>query len=126
MIVETTLLAIACVLFVNMGLSDALQDFFGLHIAVLSCVKCLTFWCILVYLICVGARFYQVVSVSFIYSYLALWLDIGLSALNKIYNEQYKQILSAESSGKSKGSNRRRRDKAYEDYSGMSSMRKKK
>jgi hypothetical protein len=102
MILEAALLAVGCTLFVNMGLSDAIQEFLEIKFKVLSCVKCFTFWTVLVFLTISGAGFYVVVSASFILSYLALWLDLGLSALNKIYNELYEQILSTPDTRSSK------------------------
>lgn len=96
MILETLLLAVGCVLFVNMGLSDAIQETLGFHSRILSCPKCLVWWSCLTYLAFSGCRIITAAGVSFLLSYLALWLDLGLSALNKIYNESYQQILSAE------------------------------
>lgn len=89
---EVALLAVACVLFVNMGLSDAIQEFVGFHSRILSCPKCLTFWTTLVFLLFNRYSIPVAVGTSFLLSYLALWADLGLSALNRIYNELYNQI----------------------------------
>ena len=91
---DVCLLAASCVLFVNMGLSDALQEFFGFHSRILSCPKCLTFWTALAFLLVSRCRFVTAVGASFLLSYLALWADLGLSALNRIYNESYEQLSS--------------------------------
>lgn len=123
---EAALLALACTLFVNMGLSDAIQEFLGIKFKILSCVKCFTFWSVLVYLTFRGARLYQVVSASFVFSYLALWLDLGLSALNKIYNESYQQILSAEADKTDASPSGGKHHKSREGGSDVSSVRKKK
>ena len=126
MIREAALLAVGCTLFVNMGLSDAIQETLGFHFKILSCVKCFTFWCILLYLTIRGAQFYEVVSASFILSYLALWLDLGLSALNKIYNESYQQILSAKADKPDAAPTAKKHAKSGKGHSGMSTVRKKK
>lgn len=107
-----------------MGLSDAIQEFIEVRLGILSCVKCLTFWVVLTYLILHRMRIVQAVPASFILSYLALWLDLGLSALNKIYNEQYKQIISAEGDDSKKAKPKYR--KASKDNPSMPPMRKKK
>ena len=89
---DVCLLAAGCVLFVNMGLSDALQEFFGFRSRILSCPKCLTFWAALAFLLISRCRIVAAVGTSFFLSYLALWADLGLSALNRIYNDLYEQI----------------------------------
>ena len=89
---DAAALAIGCVLFINMGLSDALQEFFGFRSRILSCPKCLVFWTTLALLLISKCRFVFAVGGSFLYSYIALWADLGLSMLNKKYNEIYKQI----------------------------------
>ena len=92
---EAALLAVGCVLFINMGLSDAIQETLGIEDKILSCPKCLVFWLSLAHLLLCGCRFLTAVGASFLFSYAALWLDLGLSAINTKYNELYEQILSA-------------------------------
>ena len=124
---EAALLAVGCVLFINMGLSDAIQETLGIHSRILSCVKCFTFWSILVYLTFKGCKLYEVVSASFLFSYLALWLDLGLSALNAKYNELYQQILSAAADkADTNPSGKRKRSKTGADSTGMPAVRNKK
>lgn len=89
---EVILLVVACVLFVNMGLSDAIQETLNIRFRIVSCVKCLCFWVSLIYLLVCRCRFVTAVGASFLLSYLALWADLGLSALNRKYNEIYKQL----------------------------------
>ena len=92
---EAAMLVVGCVLFVNMGLSDAIQQRLGFRSSILSCPKCCSFWASLIFLIFNGCRLAIAVGASFLFSYLALWADLGLSALNKIYNELYTKIESA-------------------------------
>lgn len=124
MILEAALLAVGCTLFVNMGLSDAIQETLGFHSRILSCPKCCSFWVVLVFLIVKRAPFYEVVSASFLLSYLALWLDLGLSVLNRKYNELYEQILSASDAGDPEPAKKRKRSKARKANSGSAEMRK--
>lgn len=128
MISEAALLAVSCVLFVNMGLSDALQEELGIKSRILSCPKCLTFWSTLAYLAFSKCRIFTAVGASFLFSYAALWLDLGLSALNRIYNEKYEQILSAAAGrgNPSPSGKERKRAKPGEARSGMPEVRKKK
>lgn len=113
---EAALFATGCVLFINMGLSEAVQETLGFHSRILSCPKCLTFWTTLTFLVFSGCRFVVAIGASFLFSYLALWADLGLSALNKIYNELYKQITAP------KGAKARAR-KSKTDGTGMPEVR---
>lgn len=86
------MLVVACVLFINMGLADAIQETIGIRLKFLSCVKCLSFWAALIYLLVGRCGIVTAVGASFLLSYIALWADLGLSALNRKYNEFYEQI----------------------------------
>ena len=103
---EAILLAVGCVLFVNMGLSDAIQETIGFHSRILSCPKCLTFWTTFSFLLISRCRIATAVGASFLLSYSALWADLGLSALNKIYNELYEQISNPKTAATRPGKNR--------------------
>ena len=91
---DAAALALGCVLFINMGLSEAIQEFFGIQSRLLSCPKCLTFWTTLAFLLISRCSFVLAVGGSFLFSYSALWADLGLSMLNKIYNELSEQLAS--------------------------------
>lgn len=86
------MVALSCVLAIHMGLIDAVEERLCFKFRVLNCTKCFTFWSVLA----LGAlrRHGLVVSVAtaFICSYLALWLDLGLSYLSKYYNRWYEKI----------------------------------
>ena len=109
---EAALLAVGCTLFVNMGLADAVQETIGFRSRILSCVKCCVFWCSLAFLAIRGCRIVAAVPASFIFSYLALWLDLGLSALNRRYNELYEQIAAEEPRRAAKGRKRAKKGRA--------------
>lgn len=121
---EAALLAAGCVLFINMGLSDAIQDTIGIHSKILSCPKCLCFWSSLAFLVFNRCRIVTAVPASFILSYLALWLDLGLSALNKIYNELYEQIAAKTGTPDANPPDKPKHTKA--DSANVSKMRRKK
>ena len=116
---EAVLLALACILFVNMGLSDAIQETLGFRSRILSCPKCLTFWTILVFLLFSGCRVLTAVVASFLFSYLVLWLDLLLTALNKLYNEISEQITAEAADVPDEGPER-----PEEDSAGVSEVQK--
>ena len=92
MITEAALITASCVLFVQMGLSRAIQDVAGFRSEILSCPKCSTFWSVLVYLLVTGNGIVESVAASFISSYSALWLSLLYDALAKLYNDCYEAI----------------------------------
>ena len=93
MICEVALITIACVLFVCMGLSDAIQSAVGIRIPVVSCPKCLTFWSVLLWCVWREASPAVCVATSFICAYSALWLSLVHDALSVLYNKLY-ELLS--------------------------------
>jgi hypothetical protein len=53
---------------------------------VAKCYKCLSFWCVLAVLLLYGCNILVSLLLSIIMSYLAHYLNLGLKALNNLYN----------------------------------------
>lgn len=96
MITEAALITVSCVLFIQMGLSDAISDFLQLRIKIASCPKCCTFWCCLIWLLTHKYGLVQSVAASFIASYCALWLSLLYDGLAILYNYFYEQITETQ------------------------------
>lgn len=92
---DAGMLALCCVLFVQMGLSGAIQETLGINSRVLSCPKCLTFWTTLVWQIFGGQAFVPALATSFLLSYLALWAALLYDWLATLYNKTYESITSS-------------------------------
>lgn len=92
MIEEVALLTVSCVLFIQMGLSHAIQERIGVRSEILSCPRCCTFWSVLVLLLISGHGIIRSVAASFLSSYSALWLSLIYDALAKLYNTCYEAI----------------------------------
>lgn len=121
---EAALLAVGCVLFINMGLSDAIQETLGIEDKILSCPKCLVFWLSLAHLLLCGCRFLTAVGASFLLSYAALWLDLGLSVLNKKHNEINEQLFPPEGATSRPLAKKRKRSETGKGNAGMPPVRK--
>lgn len=88
---------IACIVFVStavnhLGLIAAIQTVTKCHrLPIVSCPKCLTFWSVLVYeLWRVGfSDLPMVLAISFLCSYLAIWLELFMYAIDTLYNKIY-------------------------------------
>ena len=92
MIVEAALITTSAVLFVQMGLSDAIQKVIRFRLRIASCPKCLAFWSTLAYCTLTGNGVIVSVATSFICSYVALWLALLYDALALLYNSAYESI----------------------------------
>ena len=92
MILEAALILISCVLFIQMGLSGAIQDFLRIKLRIISCPKCLTFWVTLASLVFQGYGLTESVAASFISAYIALWLSLLYDCMAMLYNKCYGRL----------------------------------
>lgn len=103
MLREAAMLTLSCVLFVQMGLSDAMQETIRVRLRILSCPKCCTFWSVLVLTLVRGNGIVDSVAVSFASSYLALWLSLLYDYVATIYNKAYESITETTDPEKGSG-----------------------
>ena len=96
MITEVALILISCVLFVQAGLSEAIQETLRVKLRIASCPRCLTFWACLVWTLWSGNGLVVSVAASFIASYCAVWLCLVYDALALLYNHLYEQITQTQ------------------------------
>lgn len=96
MVTEAALLALSCVLFVQMGLGDAIQRTTGVSFRIMSCPKCLTMWVVLSYLLLTGRDAVQAVAASFVSSYCAMWAALVYDAMALLYNRIYEKITETD------------------------------
>ena len=86
------MITVSCVLFVQMGLSDAIQDTFRFKSRIASCPKCLSMWVNLAYLLITRHGVVISIAASFICSYAALWIALVYDAIAVLYNFFYESI----------------------------------
>lgn len=87
------LIFLSCCLFIHLGLGQAICKVLKMKFVLFKCVKCCTFWCILAYtLFFTDYRWELCLAISFLSSYLALWFDLALAKLSKVYEKLYEQI----------------------------------
>ena len=92
MVREAALITASCVLFVQMGLSGAIQERLKVKLRILSCPKCFSFWTVLAWTLCNGHGAIVSVAASFFCAYAALWASLILDGLAVLYNRLYEQI----------------------------------
>lgn len=91
------LILICCVLFVHLGLGDAVSKAIRRNLSLFHCVKCTTFWSILAYtLFFTNLNPVVCTTLAFVCSYIALWIDLFLSKIAKWYEKWYKSVVAEE------------------------------
>lgn len=84
------LIFVSCCLFIHLGLGKAICKTLKIRFVLFTCVKCLTFWSILIYtLLFTALRWEACIAISFISAYLALWVELALNKLADVYEEYY-------------------------------------
>ena len=89
---EAVLVTVSCVIFVQMGLVDAIGKVLRYEFKIISCPKCLTFWVSLAVHVIHGRGVLETVTASFLSAYSALWLSLFYDALALLYNKGYEAI----------------------------------
>ena len=76
----------SCVMFIHMGLADAIAQRLKVQCALLSCAKCLSFWSVLAYsLFEVQLPWPNCLAVAFLMAYASLWAELGLGKIARLY-----------------------------------------
>ena len=81
----------ACTAVNHLGLIGAVEDVVKRRVPVVNCPKCLAFWSVLSYgLWRAGiSDIPMVLAISFLCSYLAIWLELIMYAIDTLYNRIY-------------------------------------
>ena len=90
--IVAALIMVSCVLFVQMGLSGAIQEALHISLPIASCPKCLTWWICLAYLLSHDYGIILSVAAAFILAYCALWLALLYDTLAVFYNRAYDKL----------------------------------
>lgn len=95
MMLYAVMLMVCVVLFNHMGLKDAVEDVTHYKFKILSCAKCGTFWSVLIFML---LRHHPITSitVAFALSYMAIWFELLLGFLSKVYEDTYDKIQTTQ------------------------------
>lgn len=94
--IDIACIVFSCVTANHLGLIEAIASVTKCRLPILGCVKCLTFWCTLVYgLSCSGFNMVVIVlAISFLASYIAIWLELLEAFVDKLYMKLYGKIAT--------------------------------
>lgn len=87
-------LMFSCVAMNHMGLISAIEQQIGHELPIINCTKCSVFWITLIYGIYSTKAFIIPVAMAFLYSYIALWLELLMGYIDSIYLKLYGKIVS--------------------------------
>ena len=83
-----------CVSANHLGLVKAIEDVIGRNLPIVDCPKCCTCWCVLTYSILATHDILASLAVSFLCSYIALWLELLEGFIDTIYLRVYDKIYT--------------------------------
>lgn len=83
----------------HLGLVEKVENIIGYSIPIVNCPKCATFWSTLICLVSTG-NVAVAVALSFLFAYLALWLELAMCVIDNLYKKVYEKIISDSASDK--------------------------
>ena len=81
----------SAVMFIHMGLGEAVERTLHIRFPLLHCVKCLSFWTTLAYSLFVVKL---PCEVAIALSYASLWADLALAKLSIVYEDLYQSVAA--------------------------------
>lgn len=95
---------LCCVLFVHMGLGDAVSGIIKRCASLFRCVKCTTFWAILAYtLFFANYNPIECLAIAFGCAYIALWIDLLFAKISMWYEKLYESVVTEGHNNDSEG-----------------------
>ena len=90
-----------CVTMNHLGLVKAAENILRKELPIVNCPKCFTFWSVLAYELWAVANynFPQILAVSFISSYAAIWLELIEGYIDSLYMMFYEKIYANSDNG---------------------------
>ncbi len=83
-----------CVTANHLGLVSAVEGVIQRKLWIVDCVKCFSFWATLVYLIVSTMDIIASLAVSFLASYISLWIELLEAYIDTLFLKLYDKITS--------------------------------
>ena len=89
--------AIAAIVFIStavnhLGLIGKIESIIKRELPVIDCPKCLTCWSVMAYQLVTNCNPLLSLAIALLSSYLALWLNLFMYAIDTLYNRIYGKI----------------------------------
>lgn len=76
----------------HLGLVKAIEETYDHELPIINCVKCLTFWAVLVYMVFTTRDVITSLAISFLASYSAIWVELLEAYIDTLYLKLYGKI----------------------------------
>lgn len=83
-----------CVTANHLGLVKAIEDAAQRELRIINCSKCFSFWSVLAYTAITSRNAIASLAISFLCSYLALWLELFEGYIDTLYLKVYGKIFT--------------------------------
>ena len=92
--IDIAAIVFTCTTMNHLGLISAVEGIIKRSLPVLNCPKCSTFWLTLAYSVCSGlaSTIPLLLAISFLASYLAIWLELLEGFIDSLYTKLYEII----------------------------------
>lgn len=93
-LIDIACIVFSCVTANHLGLVKAIEDVMKRKFLVINCPKCLTFWVTMLYCYVNNATYgtLVVLAMSFLASYVAIWVELFEGFIDTIYTMLYEKI----------------------------------
>ena len=94
MITDVASMVFACVCANHLGLVSAVEALVRIKLPVINCVKCLSFWIVLVFLLLHHVSVIHSLAASFFAAYSAMWLELFMGYVDYLFGKIYDKIYT--------------------------------
>ena len=89
--IDIASIVFVCVTMNHLGLIRKIEEIRG-ELPILNCPRCSSFWCVLIYTLVTTRHVIPSLAISFLCSYLAIWLELFEGYIDTLYNKLYDKI----------------------------------
>ena len=93
--IDIASIVFVCVTANHLGLIKAMEKVVEQELPIINCPKCGSFWWSLVYTLYVTHNIITSLTISFLCSYLAIWLELFEGFIDTIYLKFYEKIYNS-------------------------------
>ena len=93
--IDVAMILFSCVAAKHLGLVSAIEAVTDRELPIVNCPRCLSFWCVLSYMVLTGHAVIASVATSFLCSALAPWVKLLMGFTDRKYNRLYDKIFAA-------------------------------
>ena len=93
-LIDIASIVFVCVTANHLGLVKAIEGTIKKEIPIINCPKCASFWLVLAYFVIFSQNYIPALAISFLASYIAIWLELLEGFIDSIYLKVYEKIYS--------------------------------